>query len=86
MERKDYRPKKRYNNKPRFIKKTQDNRKKEDLEPKVVYTTKVEGPEKYADWQLKLMAMSDCFDKQDQENYKELVEARYQELWHKQNK
>lgn len=84
MERKDYKPRKKYNKKPRFNK-TQDNRKK-SLEPVVVYTTKSEGPEKYADWQLKLMAMSDCFDKQGEDNYKELVEARYQELWHKQNK
>lgn len=85
MDRKEYKPRKRYNNKPKFNKKTQDNRKK-SLEPVVVYTTKSEGPEKMADWQLKLQAMSDLFDKREEANYAELVEARYQELWHKQNK
>lgn len=85
MDRKEYKPRKRYNNKPRFNKKTQDNRK-QSTEPVVVYTTKSEGPEKLADWQLKLQAMSDLYDKRDDENYKHLVEVRYQELWHKQNK
>ena len=37
-----------------------------------------------ADWQLKLKAISDCFDLQDKENYKELVEARFEELKHRQ--
>lgn len=83
MDRKDHKPRKRFN-KPRFNRKTQDNRKR-SMEPEIVYRTKSDGPVKYADWQLKLMAMSDCFDKQGEDNYKELVETRYQELWNRQN-
>lgn len=83
MERKDYNKKPRYNQKPRFDKRKQDDKNKKEVGDRVVYTTKTEGPEKLADWQLKLRAISDCFDKQDREDYKELVEARYQELLHK---
>lgn len=72
----------RYNKKPRFDKRNQSV-KKEDTQDRVVYRTPSTGPEKKADWQLKLQAIADCFDLQDKENYKELVEARYQELLHR---
>lgn len=79
MENNDRKP--RYK-KPKFNR--GDNRQPKKPEGDVVvYRTKPTGPEKPADWQLKLMAISDCYDKQDQENYKELVEARYQELLHR---
>ena len=61
----------------------QDDKRKQPVRDRVVYTTKTEGPERKADWQLKLQAISDCFDKQDREDYKQLVEARYQELIHR---
>ena len=80
MEKKNYnKSKPRYNKKPRF-----DNKKKEiSKEPVVVYTTKSTGPEKKTDWQLMLMAISDCYELQDKENYKQLVQARFEELKHK---
>ena len=74
MEKKTFKPKKRINN---------TNKKAQDNEPKVVYRTRQEGPEKKADWQLKLMAIKDCYDKKDTDNFKELVEQRYQALKHK---
>lgn len=83
MERKDYSKKPRYNKKPRFDKRKQDDRNKKPVGDRVVYSTKTEGPERKADWQLKLQAISDCFDRQDREDYKQLVEARYQELIHR---
>ena len=76
--------KRKYTRKPGFNKKKRYDRKEESKEDVVVYTTKPSGPVPKADWQLKLQAISDCFDLQDKENYKELVEARFEELKHKQ--
>lgn len=76
--------KKNYTRKPSFNKKKKYDRKEESKIDEVVYTTKSSGPAPKADWQLKLLAISDCFDLQDKENYKELVEARFEELKHKQ--
>lgn len=77
MEKKTFKPKKRFN-KP--------NQKVQDNEPRVVYRTRQEGPERKADWQLKLIAIRDCYDKKDTDNFEELVEQRYQALKHKYNK
>lgn len=85
MNNKEQKPRKGYNNYYKN-KKTQGKRKDLSKEDRVVYVTKTTGPEKKADWQLKLQAISDCFDKQEREDYKELVEKRYNELWHKQNR
>ena len=77
----------RYHKRPNFNKhKKNYNDRKDNRESgnRIVYQTKSNGPEKLADWQLKLQAMSDCFQLHDREDYKELVEARYQELKHKQ--
>ena len=76
--------KRKYTKKPSFNKKKKYDRKEESKEDKVVYTTKPSGPAPKVDWQLKLQAISDCFDLQDKENYKELVEARFEELKHRQ--
>ena len=75
---------KNYTRKPSFNKKKKFDRKEESKEDVVVYTTKLSGPAPKSDWQLKLQAISDCFDLQDRENYKELVEARFEELKHRQ--
>lgn len=75
MERKPLKPKKRFNR--------QQPQKVQNNEPKVVYRTRPEGPEKKADWQLKLMAISDCFDKMGADNFDALVEQRYQALKHR---
>lgn len=85
MNNQEQKPRIRYNNHYKN-KKTQGKRKDISKEDRVVYVTKTIGPEKKADWQLKLQAISDCFDKQEREDYKELVEKRYNELWHKQNR
>lgn len=76
----DYMEHKRYNKKPRkpFYKP-----KEETIEDKVVYRTKDDGPKKYADWQLKLRAIADIMGK-DVEDFNKAVEARYQELIHRQ--
>lgn len=76
--------KRKYARKPSFNKKEKYDRKEESKEDRIVYTTKSSGPVPKADWQLKLQAISDCFDLQDKENYKELVEARFEELKHRQ--
>ena len=76
--------KRKYARKPSFNKKKKYDRKEESKEDRIVYTTKPSGPVLMADWQLKLKAISDCFDLQDKENYKELVEARFEELKHRQ--
>ena len=76
--------KRKYARKPSFNKKKKYDRKEESKKDRIVYTTKPSGPVPKADWQLKLQAISDCFDLQDKENYKELVEARFEELKHKQ--
>ena len=76
--------KRKYARKPSFNKKKKYDRKEESKEDRIVYTTKPSGPVPMADWQLKLKAISDCFDLQDKENYKELVEARFEELKHRQ--
>ena len=76
--------KRKYTRKPSFNKKKKYDRKEESKGDKVVYATKPSGPVPMADWQLKLKAIFDCFDLQDKENYKELVEARFEELKHKQ--
>ena len=76
--------KRKYTRKPGFNKKKRYDRKEESKEDVVVYTTKPSGPVPKADWQLKLQAISDCFDLQNKENYKELVEARFEELKHRQ--
>lgn len=81
---KEQRPRRKYNNRYNKDKRTQGNKPKRPEGDRVVYVTKTEGPERKADWQLKLQAISDCFDKQDREDYKELVERRYQELLHRQ--
>ena len=75
--------KKNYTRKPSFDKKKKFDRKEENKEDTVVYTTRSSGPAPMADWQLQLKAMSDCYDMRDKENYKELVQARFEELKHK---
>lgn len=78
------------NKTPRKDKKSFNKRKQFDkykhIEEKdeVVYHTRATGPDKKADWQLKLNAISDCFDLQGNEDYHKLVEKRFQELKHKQ--
>lgn len=87
MNNKEQKLRRRYNNRFNKDKRTQGNKRiDKQQENRIVYSTKADGPEKKADWQLKLQAISDCFDKQDREDYNELVEKRYNELWHKQNK
>lgn len=72
-------------NKKPFNKRNQyDKFKHLEEKDEVVYRTRPSGAEKKADWQLKLNAISDCFELQDKENYHELVEKRFQELKHKQ--
>lgn len=71
---------KRYN-KPR--RKPVYNKKKEDLQDVVVYRTKETGPQKKADWQLKLMAIGDVLGL-EVEDFNKAVEQRYQELLHRQ--
>lgn len=76
MEKSSYKPKRKFY-------KRNDNNKPKDLEDKVVYVSKPSGPVKKADWQLMLMAISDCLDKQDDPNYKKIVNLRYEELKHR---
>ena len=54
---------------------------KQDLskENKIVYTTRAEGPEKLADWQLKLKAISACIAANG-EIINDWVENKYREL------
>lgn len=69
--------------KSNFRKKRRYN-KEENKGDKIVYSIKPEGPAPAEDWQLKLMAIYDCFNLKGKENYKELVENRYNELKDKQ--
>ena len=57
--------------------------KEETVEDKIVYRTKDDSPKKYAYWQLKLRAIADIMEK-DVEDFDKAVEARYQELIHRQ--
>lgn len=50
------------------------------LQDEVVYTTPVTGPVKKADWQLKLIAISDCYSEMGKDNFTKLVEERYSYL------
>ena len=67
-----------YNRKPR-------NNKKENTD-NVVYRTKSVGPEKKADWQLKLMAISYVMDKMsmNDNDFNDAVEKKFYELSMKQ--
>ncbi len=76
--------KREYTRKPSFNKRKQFDKKKESKEDEVVYRTRPSEPVPLADWQLQLKAMSDCYDMKDKENYKELVQARFEELKHRQ--
>ncbi len=76
MEKSNYKPKR------KFYKKDSNNKTK-DLEDKVVYVSKPSGSVKKTDWQLMLTAISDCLDKQDDPNYKKIVNLRYEELKHR---
>lgn len=58
-----------------------DNKK--ELTSEVVYRTKEEGPQKLADWQLKLRAISICMDNHDNQIISEDVEKIYQDLIHR---
>lgn len=58
-----------------------DNKK--ELTSEVVYRTKEEGPQKMADWQLKLRAISICMDNHDNQIISEDVEKIYQDLIHR---
>ena len=58
-----------------------DNKK--ELTNEVVYRTKEEGPQKLADWQLKLRAISICMDNHDNQIISEDVEKIYQDLIHR---
>lgn len=69
--------------KPLNKRKPVNNKNPKDLEDKVVYRTKETGPKKKADWQLKLMAISDVLDL-EVEDFNKAVEQRYQELLHRQ--
>lgn len=69
--------------KKRFDKKTNIDNKNENQDG-IVYRTKSSRPASLAEWQLLLKAMADCYDYKDQDDYKNLVDTRYQELKHKQ--
>ena len=71
------------NRRPSLNKQKRFVKKEEKLEDEVVYTTRSSGPVRLADWQLQLKAMSDCYDMKEKKNYKELVQARFEELKHK---
>lgn len=58
-----------------------DNKK--DLTSEVVYKTKEDGPQKLADWQLRLRAISICMDNHDNQIISEDVEKIYQDLIHR---
>lgn len=49
----------------------------------VVYRTPDNGKKILENWQLKLKALSDCYDKKDEKDFEAIVEARYQELLHR---
>lgn len=72
-------------NKKKYInkRKPDGNKKPEDLKDRIVYRTKETGPQKKADWQLKLMAISDILGL-EVDNFNKAVEQRYQELLRKQ--
>lgn len=76
--------KKRQNKKPFYNKRKNFDNRKASKGDRIVYTLKPSGPAPLDDWQLKLQAMLDCFDFKDKENYKKLLNARYEELKHKQ--
>ena len=62
-----------------FKKRYDNNKKQENQEDAVVYTTRPSGPVKLADWQLKLKAISQCMDEEGHFD-NDAVEKRYQEL------
>lgn len=72
-------------NKRPYNKKRNFNKKKENTDG-VVYRTKLTGPEKKADWQLKLMAISYVMDKMSMSDndFNDTVEKKYVELLLKQ--
>ena len=72
-------------NKRPYNKKRNFNKKKENTDG-VVYRTKSTGPEKKADWQLKLMAISYVMDKMSMSDndFNDAVEKRYVDLLLKQ--
>lgn len=51
---------------------------------RVAYVIGESKPKTRAPWQLKLQAISDCNRFMTRDNYKDLVEQRYQELLHKE--
>ncbi len=67
------------NNKKRM----NNNQKPTSLEDEVVYRTRIQGPLPLDDWQLKLKAISNCWDFWGKEEFDKKVEARYQELLHR---
>lgn len=67
------------NNKKRM----NNNQKPTSLEDEVVYRTRIQEPLPLDDWQLKLKAISNCWDFWGKEEFDKKVEARYQELLHR---
>lgn len=53
-------------------------------DPRVVYVIGNPNPKGRLPWQLKLQAISDCARFRKKENYKAMVESRYQELLRKE--
>lgn len=51
---------------------------------KIVYVIGNPKPEGRMPWQIKLQAISDCARFRKKDNYKEMVERRYQELLRKE--
>lgn len=54
-------------------------------DPRVVYVIGTPYPIEREPWKLKLQAIADCSRYQKNDNYKELVEKRYNELIYKES-
>lgn len=70
--------------KPRGDKPFKRKDKRFSKDPRVAYVIGDPKPKGRLPWQLKLQAISDCARFKNKENYKTLVENRYQELLRKE--
>jgi len=64
-------------------KRNDNNKKPASMEDEVVYRTRSQDYQQLEDWQLKLKAISNCWDYWGQEEFDDKVKARYQELIHR---